>query len=103
MPKLTVQMTEAELFALDMIAYDKQEWADNVLTERARVAKDALKTMPEWAQAIGALAQAGGDVTDDWAVLLKGRELGMFVTAKDRHDAILAQQTSVQPVATETI
>lgn len=85
MPKLTIEITEAELFALDMIAYDKQEWADNVLTDRARVAIDALKPTPEWVQA----AIAAGS-TDDSVILLKGKEMGLFKTARERHDEAMA-------------
>lgn len=81
MPQLSIEMTYGELFALDLIATDKQVWADNVLTHRAWAAKEDLKKTPEWAQALAAISQGGGDVTDDWAVLLKGKELGLFKTA----------------------
>jgi hypothetical protein len=89
MPKLTIEMTQAELFALDLIAYDKQAWADNVLTERARVAIEELKTTPEWVKA----AIAAGS-TDDSEILLKGKELGLFKTAKQRHEEFLAAEAA---------
>ena len=98
MPHITIEMTEAELFALDLIAVNKQDWADNVLTNRARVAKEELKQTPEWAQAIAELAKAGGDVGDDWAVLLKGKELSLFKTAAEKQaEAEIAQATGIQP------
>jgi hypothetical protein len=101
MPNLTIEMTDAELFALDLIAVDKQDWADNVLTDRARVAKEELKSDPNWMQAAVALVGDGGDATDDWAVLLKGKELGLFKTAKE-----IAELQEVagpdQPVTAET-
>lgn len=84
MPMLNIEMTEAELFALELIAVNKQQWADNVLTNRARVAKEELKPTPEWAQSLAALSQEGGDVADDWAVLLKGKELNLFKTAAEK-------------------
>lgn len=89
--KLTIEMTEAELFALDMIAVDKQDWADNVLTNRARVAKEKLKTTPQWALAIGNVAKTGGDVTDDWAVLLAGHDDGLFETARKKEQRLAVE------------
>lgn len=88
MPKLTITITDAEAFALDMIAYDPKEWADNVITERARLAIEALKVTPDWVKA----AIAAGS-TDDAEILLKGKELGLFKTAKEAHEAFLASQT----------
>jgi hypothetical protein len=83
MPNIQVEMTEAELFALDLVAADHQDYADNVLTNRARIAKDELKNSGKWTDALVALSNDGGDATDDWAVLLKGKELGLFKTAKE--------------------
>lgn len=84
MQKLIIEMTDAELYALDIIAADKQVWADNFLTNRAREAKEELKLTPEWATATSELAKSGGNVSDDWAVLLKGKELKLFKTAAQK-------------------
>lgn len=84
MPHIKIEMTEEQLLALDMIATDRQEWADNVLTERARIAKEGLKVTSEWTQAAVGLADDGGNLTDDWAILRKGRDMGLFLTAKER-------------------
>lgn len=86
MPNLIIEMTEAELFALDTIAKDKQDWADNVLTDRARVAIADLKSTEAWTQSVAALAQEGGDVSDDEAVLLKGRDIEVILTAAKREE-----------------
>lgn len=83
MAQLIIEMTEAQLLALDIIAVDKQDWADNVLTDRARVAMADLKGTEAWTQAIAALAEDGGEISDDEAVLLKGRELELFKTAAE--------------------
>jgi hypothetical protein len=99
MTNLTVEMTEAQLFALDTIAIDRQEWADNVLTNRARVAIENLKNTSAWTQAITALAQDGGDTSDDEAILLKGRDLGLIKTAQEVAD--LQENTQV-PVTPDT-
>lgn len=99
MPKLIIEMTEAQLFALETIAMDKQEWADNVLTDRARVAMTNLKGTAVWTQAIAALAQEGGDITNDEAVLLKGRDIGVINTAKEIADL---QESSATLVSQDT-
>lgn len=87
MPIIPIEVTAAELFALDLIASDKQVWADNVLTHRAWKAKEDLKPTPEWTQALTAYIQGGGNATGevaDWAILLKGKELGIFKTAAEK-------------------
>jgi hypothetical protein len=86
MPNIQIEMTEAELFALDLVAVNRQDYADNVLTNRARVAKDELKTSTQWTDALVSLSNEGGDASDDWAVLMKGKELGLFKTAKEISD-----------------
>ena len=103
MPNLSIQMTEAELFALDMIAVNKQEWAENVLTNRARVAAQELQTTPEWSQAVALVAQAGGDVSNVWLVLLTGRDATppLFETlavVSAREEAAAALSTPEAPV-----
>lgn len=87
MPTLSIEMTEAELFALDLIAINKQEWADNVLTDRARVAKDELKQTAQWAQILTQAINSGIDGTDDWAVLLFARDNGLLKTAAQIEEA----------------
>lgn len=84
MPILEIELSTEELLALDLIAVDKQEWADNFLTNRARVAKEDLKPTPEWAQALALHIQAGGDPVDDWAVLAIGCSAGLFKTAAQK-------------------
>lgn len=39
---ITITLTETEYKALEFIANSPQDWADNVLKERARVAKDKI-------------------------------------------------------------
>jgi len=78
MTELTITITAAQAFALDMIALDKQEWAENFIKERARLAVEALRVSPDWVKA----AIAAGS-TDDSEILLKGKELGLFKTAAE--------------------
>ncbi|HTN60901.1 MAG TPA: hypothetical protein VL147_05035 [Devosia sp.] len=84
---IVVELTDAEVFELDLVMIDRQAWADNFLRERAHIAKDELKFTTEWAQAALAL----GDASDDWAVLMNGRELGLFKDAATRQAEIETQ------------
>ena len=43
--EITITLTEAEAKALAYVAYDPQEWADNAVHERARIAMDEIFQM----------------------------------------------------------
>ena len=40
--EIIITLTEAEAKALAYVAYDPQEWADNAIHERARIAMDEI-------------------------------------------------------------
>ncbi len=42
MPDITVSLTDTELKCLEFAAAVPQDWADNALTNRARIAKDEI-------------------------------------------------------------
>jgi len=42
MPDITVSLTDTELKCLEYAAASPQDWADNALTNRARIAKDEI-------------------------------------------------------------
>ena len=42
MPDITVTFTDTELKCLEYAAASPQDWADNALTNRARIAKDEI-------------------------------------------------------------
>ena len=42
MPDITVTLTDTELKCLEYAAASPQDWADNALTNRARIAKDEI-------------------------------------------------------------
>jgi len=42
MPDITVNLTDTELKCLEYAAAVPQDWADNALTNRARIAKDQI-------------------------------------------------------------
>jgi alkylhydroperoxidase/carboxymuconolactone decarboxylase family protein YurZ len=45
MAELTVTITDTQLKGLEYIALSPQEWADNAITERARIAVDEIIQM----------------------------------------------------------
>ena len=45
MPDITVTLTDTELKGLEYCALDPQEWADNALTNRARIANEEIIQM----------------------------------------------------------
>lgn len=42
MPDITISVTDTELKSLEFAAVSPQEWADNAVTNRARIAKDEI-------------------------------------------------------------
>ena len=42
MPDITISITDTEQKALDTVMIDIQEWTDNAVTNRARIAKDGI-------------------------------------------------------------
>ena len=42
MPDITVSLTDTENKCMEYVAADVQDWADNALTNRARIAKDEI-------------------------------------------------------------
>ena len=42
MPEITVTLTDTQLKGLQYCAVSPQDWADNALTERARIANDEI-------------------------------------------------------------
>ena len=42
MPEIKVTLTDTELKCLEYAAVSPQDWADNALTNRARIAKDEI-------------------------------------------------------------
>jgi hypothetical protein len=42
MKTITVELTEAEYYAMQLIAYSPEEWTDNAVKNRARIAIDEI-------------------------------------------------------------
>lgn len=45
MPDITVTLTDTQLKGLEYVAVSPQEWAENALTNRARIANDEIVQM----------------------------------------------------------
>lgn len=45
MPDITVTLTDTQLKGLEYAAMSPQDWADNALTERARIANDEIVSL----------------------------------------------------------
>jgi len=45
MPDITITLTDAQMKGLEYAAISPQDWADNALTERARIANDEIIKM----------------------------------------------------------
>ncbi len=95
MTELKTIITDAELAALGLDIVDVQAWLDNFVTNRARVAKEECKLKPEWATAMQNLLIDGGDISDEWAILVQGKADGLFKTA-----AQVQSEVQALPVAT---
>ena len=45
MPDITITLTDTQYKGLEYAAADPQDWADNAVTERARIANDEIVTL----------------------------------------------------------
>ena len=45
MPNITITLTDTQYKGLQYAALDPQDWADNAVTERARIANDEIVSM----------------------------------------------------------
>lgn len=42
MPNITITLTDTQMKGLEYAAFSPQDWAENAVTERARIAKDEI-------------------------------------------------------------
>jgi len=45
MPSITITLTDTQMKGLEYVALSPQEWAENAVTERARIANDEIVQM----------------------------------------------------------
>ncbi len=83
MPDITVSLTDTELKCLEFAAAVPQDWADNALTNRARIAKDEIISLNTAHCNANSIAIAVGED----AQVAQAYSLGVVKTAKERHDS----------------
>lgn len=81
---VTLTFTDAQWFALTDITPDPEAWLQNAGVARARTAAYERKSDPNWSAAVLATAAAGGDISDDTAILSAGIAAGIFKDAATR-------------------
>lgn len=80
MPDITVSLTATQEKALEYVAVSVQDWADNALHERARVAKnEIIDLLVKHCNANGVQIATGED-----AQVTQAYTLGVVVAAADR-------------------
>lgn len=88
MTNITLELTQAQNLALDLVAIDKQTWVDNLVINRARIAlEEVISDKLIWNQAIASASHNGIDTADDWAVLLHARDAKLIKTAAEKEAA----------------
>lgn len=81
MPSITIEITDTELLSMQYAALSPQDWADNAVTNRARIAGDEI------------VAAVVSHCNDNQIALAVGRdaqiaqafELGVVKTAEERN------------------
>lgn len=87
MPNITVTLTDTENKALEYAAASVQDWADNALTNRARIAKDEIVAQVVAHCNANGIALAVGEE----AQVQQAFDLGVVQTAADRNTATAAE------------
>lgn len=81
----TITLTEAQKKALEYVAYDPQDWIENAVYERCRLAIDEIVALE-----VDRITSSGGEIsgTKDDIVLA-----APIKSAKERQEEILNEQT----------
>jgi hypothetical protein len=81
MPNITIQLTDTELKCMEYCAASPQDWADNAVTNRARIAGDEIvATLVAHCNANEITIATGKD-----AQIAQAFELGVVKTAAQRN------------------
>jgi len=91
MANITIELTETEFKAMEYVAFSPQDWADNAVTNRARIAGDEIVAKlvahcneNEIALAVGSDAQIN-----------QAFELGVVDTAANLEAQLIAEQAEL--------
>jgi len=91
MNTFTITLTDAELKALSFVAYDPQDWIDNAVHERCRLAMEEIFT----AEVGRMMADPNiASIPADSEQVVLGADIK---SAKERHDEIVAS-TDTEPL-----
>ena len=84
MPDITISITDTEKKALEYVMVDIDEWTDNAVTNRARIAKDEIITKLVAHCNANSIAIATGED----AQVTQAYDLGVVQTAVDREESL---------------
>jgi hypothetical protein len=84
---ITITLTDTEYKALEYVALSPQDWADNALKNRARIAKEEIVAeLVKYCNANSVALAVGED-----AQVAQAYELGVVKTAADQQAEAIAQ------------
>ena len=90
MKNYTVSLTDTEVKSLEYAAVDNQDWIDNAVKNRARIAKiEIIRANTSYCNKNGIAIAVGEDAQVEQAY-----SLGVVKTAKERDEEMLAKLTS---------
>lgn len=93
MPNITVSLTDTENKAMEYAALSVQDWADNALKNRARIAKEEIvQALVAHCNANGIALAVGQD-----AQVTQAFDLGVVKTAAQRNEEAAAAAAAMQP------
>lgn len=93
MPNITVSLTDTENKAMEYAALSVQDWADNALKNRARIAKEEIvQALVAHCNANGIALAVGQD-----AQVTQAFDLGVVKTAAQRNEEAAAAAAEMQP------
>lgn len=85
MPKITVEISDADAARISYRAKSADDWVTNAVFGCAALGQTEIESSPEWMQAMISFSQSGGDITDKDAVLLHGFQAGIILPAEARY------------------
>ena len=92
MPSITIEITDTELKCMEYATFSPQEWADNAITNRARIAGDEIvAALVAHCNANEIVISTGRD-----AQITQAFELGVVQTAVESQAAAEAEMAAMQ-------
>jgi hypothetical protein len=93
MNKITIELTDTQLKGLEYVALSPQEWAENAVTERARIANDEIVKL-----VVEQCLNNGEQIpTTREEIVAHGFECGLVKTAAEHNAEAEAQMAEMAP------